>query len=180
MNEVCVRHGLIGSALLGMCLVASTVCAQPHDYDSVGKRQASIARVVAKVGEVWSDPARLPKLHKELTEKYPGTPPLEQFLSEERWVVVVSASHPLLSGVYKGRSKASMGVAVGDIVELSVGKGPKVAKSYDELGSVDRVVCKAAAPEYRDCIVANPLVWLDAAGNKVEQFVLPAVSFPAK
>lgn len=140
---------------------------EPRD---VKQRIESIAAVIARVSDVWARDHRYDGLHKELASKYSDTPPLEQFKSGDQWLVVISSNTTAYSGIFKGHAPVSFGVSVGDIIEMTVSRK---ASKYEELNRVKRVVCKASDGDYAACVEKNPLAWIDANGNPIQQFKDP-------
>jgi hypothetical protein len=135
-----------------------------EDSRDVAKR---ITSAIARVGLVWPIDKRYEDLHKELSEKFDGTPPWEQFKAEERWIVATAHDPMLLAGTFKSRSKADMALQPGDIVVLKVGYR-RSAKVYEDLTTVSRILCKTGAPEYEECVKANPVARLDKDGKVIQ------------
>jgi hypothetical protein len=168
---ICKTRTLIRAAVAVLAIAASAMSAhgQTTNYKENQARVDSIARVVARVTDVWVRDSRYEVFQKELSDKYTGTPPLDRFVADEQWVVVISSTSVMYPGIFKGRGKTSLDLKRGDIVEMSIAS-PTNVKSYDGLSTIQRIICKADSADYADCAKSNPLTWLDAGGKKIEAF----------
>jgi hypothetical protein len=156
------------TAFLALCTGMAAQAQSANPKENL-ERIEKIARVVAKVTDVWVKDARYNAFHKEISDKYAGTPPLDRFVADDQWVVVLSSPSILYSGIYKGKGKSEMDLKFGDIVMMKVTTIGTV-KTYDELNSIERVICKAGMPDYAECVKSNPLSWFDTSGKMIEQF----------
>jgi hypothetical protein len=156
------------AGFLSLCIGMAAQAQSANPKENL-ERIEKIARVVAKVTDVWVKDARYTVFHKEISDKYAGTPPLDRFVADDQWVVVLSSPSIIYSGIYKGKGKSAMDLKVGDIVEMNVTTVGTV-KTYDALNSITRVICKFDAADYAECVKSNPLSWFDTSGNKIEQF----------
>lgn len=136
------------------------------------QRLQKVARIVAQVSDVWVKDDRYKALHKELSNDYSGAPDYAKFVADEQWVAVISSRGLMHAGIYKGRGRTDMNLQLGDIVEMNVRhrSGPRKAKTYEDLNQITKVICKAGAADYAQCAAANPFVWFDVDGQRVEQF----------
>jgi hypothetical protein len=125
-----------------------------------------VKSVVAKVGAEWTDETKLQKLHEELAGKFKDAPSLEELRSKDRWVVVVDITDAKRSYSVAARTAKVGSVKKGDVVEVSYSEA-KAAKSYADLPEVTRVVCKAGAPGYDECVTTTNLGAFDGSGKKV-------------
>ena len=149
-------------------LTCSTIMCVSAFADSLDDKIKNIDSVIGLVGDVWVKDARYDGFHKELIGKFSDTPNLEAFKSDQTWVIVSASKSTTYTGIFKGRSKASMKLAVGDIVEMKVGE-VKSPKSYQDLGYVVKIICKSDQSDYEDCAKDNPVSLLDKNGAKLQQ-----------
>jgi hypothetical protein len=131
-----------------------------------------VARVVAMVSELWDK--NKPEYRKSLWERdlkdLKGAPAsYEDFVAAEQWLVVISNRSFVYPGIFKGRAATSENVAYGDIVEMKVLSGYKSPKQYDDLGLVQKVLCRKAQPDYAECAKNNPLTWFGRDGGVLPQ-----------
>jgi hypothetical protein len=130
--------------------------------------QAKVVKVIGKVGEIWTKDGRYETFHRELSEKYQGTPDLVSFMNDEQWVAVISSNSLYFPGVYKCRSPSSMNLKLGDIVEVKISDS-KVVKNYMDLSEVFVVLCKIDSDDYSTCAQDNPLNWYTNNNLKLTQ-----------
>jgi len=154
------------SIALAACLLAGW--AASAEAQRARAIEAPIARVIARVSEVWTKGPAYDAFHAELKGKFEGTPDLDTFTKTEQWVTVISSPSLVYPGIFKGRGTVEMGLKLGDIVEMRVVNHRDV-KAYGELSAITRVICRAGTAEYSECVKANPLTWFDKAGEKLAQ-----------
>lgn len=132
-----------------------------------------VAKAVGPVTEVWAKDERYMRFHTYLASKFKDTPALDEFVSKEQWVTVVSTTKLLMMpGIHKGRADAEMKLQVGDIVEVSVGDFRK-AESYAAFGRVTKLLCRRGDPGYDACLAAHPAGTWDERGEPVELKLRP-------
>lgn len=165
-----------GRSVVGaLCLTASTFAvAQKYTFTikEAEERLGMVARVVARISDVWVKDERYREFHKSLASDFGDTPPLQEFMERDQWFAGITSRGQLSAGIYKGFGATALNLQVGDIVEMNVRHryGPTKAKAYSELNQVTKVLCKAGSPDYAQCADVNPLKWFDASGQVVQQF----------
>jgi hypothetical protein len=132
-----------------------------------------VVKAVGPVTEVWAKDERYTRFHAYLASKFKDTPALEEFVSKEQWVTVVSTTRLLMMpGIHKGSADAEMKLQVGDIVEMSVGDFRK-AESYAAFGRVTKLLCRRGDPGFDTCLAAHPAGTWDDRGEPVELKLRP-------
>ncbi len=132
-----------------------------------------VVKAVGPVTEVWAKDERYTRFHSYLASKFKDTPPLDEFVSKEQWVTVMSTTKLLMMpGIHKGRADAEMKLQVGDIVEMSVGDFRK-AESYADFGRVTKLLCRRGDPSFDVCLAAHPAGSWDEHGEPIELKLRP-------
>lgn len=132
-----------------------------------------VVKAVGPVTEVWAKDERYTRFHAYLAAKFKDTPPLDEFVSKEHWVTIMSTTKLLMMpGIHKGRADAAMKLQVGDIVEMSVGDFRK-AESYAAFGRVTKLLCRRSDPGFDSCLADHPAGTWDERGEPVELKLRP-------
>ena len=127
-----------------------------------------VAKAVGPVTEVWVKDERYTRFHAFLASKFKDTPTLDEFVSMEQWVTMVSTTRLLMMpGIHKGRADVEMKLQVGDIVEMSVVDFRKT-DSYSAFGRVTKLLCRRGDPSFDACLAAHPAGTFDERGEVVE------------
>lgn len=171
MKLVVRRHAVVAAASLAGLWCGAAFGQEPFNHfkimEAAEAQRLQAVRVVGRVSEVWVKDSRYEAFHADLQKQFSGVPTLDAFKADEQWITLVTSRSHLFPALFKGRSATKDALAVGDIVEMRA-QAPG-AKTYEQLGQVTAVLCRASQQDYSECASKNPLAWFAADGSSIKQ-----------